>query len=115
MSQLSESSEPVTCAGVPGRVIPGRMVDPAGLAPVLIQITARIENLYEDGTEIVRIETTHVPAPPTGAEELAEWADDHLRDPLTGTGRPQGEAAYFLAITASEDPSLIGKTFEWGL
>ena len=78
-----------------------------------MKLTAVIDNIYEDGDEIVTTETADVPAPEPG-QDRDDWAEDYLF-PLTGTGRTDGDAAYFLRITECEDPSLVGAEFEWGI
>ena len=35
--------------------------------------------------------------------------------PLTGTGIEEGESGYFVTITASSDPALVGAHYEFGL
>jgi len=74
-------------------------------APVRLDLS--IENVYIGQTVTTRI-STEVPAPPSAAEQelLEDWAADNLF-PLTGTGRTEGDAMYWVTVTASSDPSLI--------
>ncbi|GAB3863516.1 hypothetical protein GCM10028801_31330 [Nocardioides maradonensis] len=78
-----------------------------------MKLTATIENIYEDGQEVVTTVATDVDGPEPG-EDIEDWAADVLL-PLTGTGRYDGDASYFLEITECDDPAMVGAKFEWGL
>jgi hypothetical protein len=82
-----------------------------------MNLSIKIENVYEDGEEITETKTLDVPFPPTfdtESEDHQDWAYDHLFTE-TGTGKTEGDAAYFVEITACEIPVLIGTTYEWGI
>ncbi|GAB3216313.1 hypothetical protein GCM10027586_08210 [Kineococcus gypseus] len=83
------------------------------MADVIISV--RIENVYEDGTEIeTTVTDSSLPAPmSTGSEELELWAEEYLR-PLTGTGRVSGDACYDVHVTACSLPALVGQHFAYG-
>lgn len=72
----------------------------------------RITNVYDDGQEIVTNEVLEVD-PPLDADDVEEWAWDHIW-PHTGTGRTDGDAAYFATVTDSDDPAWVGREFEFG-
>lgn len=77
------------------------------------QIKVRIVNIYEDGDEITTEATASVTVPE--GEDMTEWAYDELF-PLTGTGRTEGNSAYFLTITEfPARPDLVGQEFEFGV
>jgi hypothetical protein len=76
-----------------------------------MKVTVEIENVYEDET-ITVVDEVEVPA--VEWDSLDDWAEDYLY-PLTGTGRPEGDAGYFLTVTACDDPRLVGITFDWGI
>jgi hypothetical protein len=79
-----------------------------------MKMTLKIDNIYEDGEQVTNtLYDVEVPKPTGGSEALSEWAYDHLF-PLTGTGRTEGDAGYFVEIIAAEDPALVGSEFEWG-
>lgn len=80
----------------------------------MIRIVGHVDNVYEDGDK-VRVEfDEQVPPFPEAGDDVDEWAEDNLF-PLTGTGRPDGDAGYFLKITrCDEQPDLVGREFEWG-
>jgi hypothetical protein len=81
-----------------------------------ITISLDIENTYEDGEEVVTyVRDAVIPAPPPGRsdEALSTWADELIFD-FTGTGRPDGDSWYDVIVTACSDPSLVGRTFEFG-
>jgi hypothetical protein len=77
----------------------------------------KIENVYEDGEEITETKDINVPEPPnldTESERHQDWAYDYLFAE-TGTGKTEGDAAYFVEILASDDVALVGNTYEWGI
>lgn len=78
----------------------------------MIEIAVSIENIYDSET-ILTADRVTVPAPPAEVDEREDWAQDVLF-PLTGTGRTEGNSAYVLTITASDDPELVGATYEFG-
>lgn len=84
-----------------------------------------ITNIYEGGDEVMAFKVVTVPAPPadrtakdpSGEHDTAwdAWAYNHLYSE-TGTGREEGDAGYFVTITASPDEAtLVGQKFEWGI
>ncbi|AXH70276.1 hypothetical protein SEA_HAIZUM_72 [Streptomyces phage Haizum] len=76
-------------------------------------IKLRIDNAYEDGSEIETEAVTTVPLPyPDDADEQTDWAYEHIF-PETGTGRTDGAAYYEAEIVESTAPELLGKTFEF--
>jgi hypothetical protein len=78
-----------------------------------MQITIKIDNVYEDGDEVTNVDTVDVVHPEPDVD-LDDWAYDELF-PLTGTGREEGDAGYFVQITECADrPDLVGREFEWG-
>ena len=89
-------------------------------------LSIKIENIYEDGDKVIVTQDIDVPAPPNhdfDSEDHEDWAYDNLHS-LTGTGRYAGndagetrtpDAAYFVEVLASEDPALVGHTYEWGI
>ena len=81
-----------------------------------VEVTMVIDNVYELYGTIQTTVTVTVPKPPAaeGTEDYDEWAYDHLYCE-TGTGREDGDSAYFAEITASSDPALVGRKFEWGV
>lgn len=91
-----------------------------------VLLTLHIDNVYvEDGDTIEVDKTVTVPAAPvdrTSKDPSGEhdtewdaWAYDYLYSE-TGTGREEGDAGYFVEITASpDDPTLVGQKFEWGI
>jgi len=80
-----------------------------------MKIELTIDNIYEDGTEV----RTHVaadiePPPPEGTDEWEDWEYDEIFC-HTGTGKVEGDAGYFVEVTACDDPSLVGRKFEFGV
>lgn len=78
-----------------------------------MNISVEIENVYEDETVVTHV-WSDVPHPDEGEVDLEDWAEEHLY-PLTGTGRHEGDAGYFLTVTACDDATLVGCNFEWGI
>lgn len=77
-------------------------------------MTIKIENVYPDDV-VRRTMAVSVPAPPEDHEDLNMWAEDHLY-PLTGTGRTEGDAGYFVTVLKCPYyPALEGNEFEWGI
>ncbi|MFI5863542.1 hypothetical protein [Streptomyces sp. NPDC051546] len=78
-------------------------------------VTLRIENTYEDGTEVVTTPAVSVPLPLPAAdtEERETWEWDHILQ-HTGTGRADGDAWYDVEIVESTAPELVGMTFNFG-
>lgn len=89
---------------------------PEGAATITISLD--IENHYELYGQIDTSVTDEViPAPPTtdrDSDEWHDWAQDHIL-PFTGTGREDGNSAYFVTVTACSDPALVGEEFEFGV
>ena len=84
-----------------------------------VTLTLAIENFYPGSCRAVRTRATiQVPPPPTDTETdwYDEWAYEHIY-PATGTGRTEGDSAYFVEVIASSRPELIpvGTKFEFGL
>jgi len=83
-----------------------------------MNIELKIENIYEDAEDVVTTVRATIPAPPegkeAGSEEYDDWAYDNIYQ-LTGTGHETGNSAYFVEVTACDDPNLVGAEFEWGL
>lgn len=93
------------------------------LVPDVPQVTVSmtVENTYADGFEQTNYATDVVVEAPAetdfvenDAHDLTDWADEVLQ-PFTGTdtGRENVDAGYEILITASSDPRLVGKRFEW--
>lgn len=83
---------------------------------IRITISLAIENTYEDGDEIhTEVTDAVIPAPPAdgGEDAMHEWEYAHIFS-FTGTGRESGDSWYDVTVTACSDPSLIGRTFEFG-
>ena len=82
----------------------------------LITISLAIENRYEDG-DLIRTTVTDalIPAPPDDGDADAQdaWEYEHIYS-FTGTGRTTGDSWYDVTVTACSDPSLIGRTYEFG-
>jgi hypothetical protein len=82
-----------------------------------MQLSIKIDNIYEDGDKVTETKDIDVPEPPnldTESERHQDWAFDYLF-PFTGTGRTHGDAGYFVEILASDDAALIGNEYEWGI
>jgi hypothetical protein len=81
-----------------------------------ITISLAIENRYEDGDMIpTTVTDALIPAPPADGDADAQdtWEQEHIAS-FTGTGRTTGDSWYDVTVTACSDPSLIGKTYEFG-
>lgn len=77
----------------------------------MIDVECQIDNVYPDET-VSRMVEARVENP---WSDWSEWAEEHLF-PLTGTGRTEGDAGYFLTITRCDEvPELVGQEFEWGI
>jgi len=80
-------------------------------------VSLRVENSYEMYEDVtVEIKGVVVPTPPADvdSEEYQEWAQDNIIDPYTGVGHEDGDSWYDVEITASSDPALVGRKFDWG-
>ena len=80
-----------------------------------LSISLRIENAYDNGSEIeTTVTDALLPAPASlDEDEVEAWAEEHLR-PLTGTGRVEGDACYDVYVTACTLPALTGRHFDYG-
>lgn len=81
-----------------------------------IHLHVTILNCYPD-EDVAEEGGVEVPAPGDldDDEGMETWAYDHLF-PLTGTGRTEGDAGYFVTIARSPDlPALEGRQFAWGI
>lgn len=76
-----------------------------------VTVSLRIENTYADGETVTTTVDTTV-SPPTW-DELDEWAWEEIF-PHTGTGKTDGDSWYDVKITASSEPRLVGRKFEYG-
>jgi hypothetical protein len=102
----SARCSPRRSSRAPGRAAKGR----------LITISLAIENRYEGGLMIPTVVTDAViPAPPPDGDTdaMQEWEYEHIFS-FTGTGRTRGDSWYDVTVTACSDPSMIGKTYEFG-
>lgn len=84
--------------------------------PGEVTLTLRIENHYRDGGIVVTTPTVTVPVPPdpSDVDAWGEWEYDHIFQ-ATGTGREGGDASYFVEVTESSLPELLGREFEFGV
>lgn len=73
----------------------------------LIGIRLEIDNVYPDETVRTYADLV-VPAPPTTGDpdDVGAWESDHLFE-VTGTGREDGDAGYFLRVLDSSRRDLI--------
>jgi hypothetical protein len=80
-----------------------------------VTVTLRIENTYELYDEVITTPTVTIPAPPPEDDEDAysEWAQEYIQAE-TGVGHDDGDSWYDVLVTASTDPELVGRTFEFG-
>lgn len=91
-----------------------------------VHLKLEIENVYEDGEEVTTHVEADVPAPslPPWVDTLSdeeedernEWEQEHIF-PVTGTGKVEGDSAYFVEVLGSSDEALIpvGTKWEFGL
>lgn len=81
-----------------------------------MKVQLQIDNVYEDGDEVQTTVESDVPEPPDeeGTAAYDDWAEEHIFS-LTGTGKVQGDAAYFVEIVGCDRQDLIGREFEFGL
>lgn len=88
-----------------------------GVVPApAVTVSLEIKNHYADGTHITTVVKGRIVEQPwdlDDEDELADWAMQELFE-FTGTGRTEGDSAYDITITASNDHRLVGKTFEIG-
>lgn len=89
--------------------------DPAAGDLPAVTVSLEIRNHYADGTLITTVVNDVTVEKPWDLDddELADWAMQELFE-FTGTGRTEGDSAYDITITASNDHWLVGKTFEIG-
>jgi hypothetical protein len=81
-----------------------------------ITISLDIENIYDRGTVYTRVTNEVIPAPPApeeGQDEQDEWSYSHIF-PFTGTSHIEGDSWYDVIVTACSDPTLVGRTFDFG-
>lgn len=86
------------------------------IAPQQATVTLHIENHYELHGMVETTATATIPVPPADEDSDAydDWSQRHIFA-VTGTGHTDGNAAYFVRITASTVPALIGRQFAFGL
>ena len=92
------------------------LLRPRTVRPCSITISLAIENRYDDGSMIpTSVTDAVIPAPPpdTDEEATSAWEWEHIL-PFTGTGRTDGDSWYDVTVTACSDPTMIGKTYEFG-
>lgn len=79
-----------------------------------VTINMQIDNIYENGDRVQTTIQTYVPPPPPKSDEDAynDWTQDYIY-PHTGTGKEEGDSAYFVKIIGSTDPDLVGREIEW--
>jgi hypothetical protein len=78
-----------------------------------MRMAIKVTNIYEDGDQVVRTKAIDVPEPEPD-DDMEQWAEDHIFE-HTGTGRAEGDAAYFVEVVECHDqPHLKGTEFEWG-
>lgn len=80
-------------------------------------ISLHVENAYELYEDVeVTVTDVVVPAPPadTESDDYEKWARHQIINRYTGAGHIDGDSWYDVLITASSDPALVGRTFEWG-
>ena len=80
----------------------------------LIHIKVKIDNIYEDGENVVVEAEADVPKPwaEEGSDAHSEW-EEFFIFPLTGTGQEEGDAGYFVEVLESSDPDAIPVGTEW--
>ena len=86
-----------------------------------ITVSLDIKNTYELHPTVYTTVTDHeIPAPPepTGDEDadrkaMDEWAYETIYQ-FTGTSRTGGNSWYNVTVTASSDPALVGREFDFG-
>jgi hypothetical protein len=98
--------------GTPGSGVHGAHTAAEGM----LTVTVRVENTYEDGHESATV--VEVPAPTSLDEETIEdWWETEVF-PHTGDGHgadnPKLGSWYEATITRADEPTLVGKTMEWG-
>jgi hypothetical protein len=78
----------------------------------MIDLTLKIENHYASGVVTTTAQAQVSEPPPF--DDRADWEDDEIF-PHTGTGKEDGDSAYF--VTSSSRPDLIpvGTEYEFGL
>lgn len=90
----------------------------ANVSQRYIRLHLKIENYY-DGDKVRTQADVLVPAPPQEPDtddEMTDWEQEYIFE-ATGTGRTEGNSAYFVEVTASDCPDLIpvGTEYEFGL
>nr|BFE56393.1 hypothetical protein GCM10020063_009190 [Dactylosporangium thailandense] len=86
------------------------------VAPRHVTVTLHIDNVYELYGTVETTATVTIPVPPADQDSGAydDWAQEYIFAE-TGTGRTGGNAGYFVRITASTNPDLVGREFAFGL
>ncbi|MEV4642755.1 hypothetical protein AB0J80_35975 [Actinoplanes sp. NPDC049548] len=89
---------------------------PTLIEPTKATVTLVIDNHYELYDTVTVITTVTIPLPPSEQNEEAydAWSYDHIYAE-TGTGRTDGDSWYFVRVTESTAPELLGREFEFGL
>lgn len=81
-----------------------------------VTMTLNIEDHYELYDTVIVNKDVTAPTPPTDRDsaDFEEWVQDNIYV-HTGVGHEDGDSSYFVEITDSSDPDLIGEEFEFGL
>jgi hypothetical protein len=107
-------------------VVTALACEPVGFTPVdltqfklvdAVIVSLCVENAYELYEDVeVTVTDVVLPAPPDDEEssDYQEWSQEYIIDRYTGTGHTDGDSWYDVEITASSDPALVGRTFDWG-
>lgn len=80
-----------------------------------VHVSLEIDNHYELYANEKTFRTNlEIPAPPEGDTSDDTWQQEYIYVE-TGVGHEDGDSSYFVKITASSDPALVGQEFEFGL
>lgn len=77
-------------------------------------ITVKVENYYSDGHESTHEAVVLAPAN-LGPDDVEQWFEDDVY-PHTGDGHGVGKdlgSCYVATILATDNPVLLGLTYEW--
>lgn len=91
-------------------------LDQFTLAGVVV-VDLTVDNTYELYEDVqVKVHGAILPAPPEdqNSDEYSEWAHSNVIDPFTGVGHEDGDSWYDVKVTASSDPALVGREFDFG-